>query len=73
MRKQAWLQNYQSLDGVALTLSRVARRSPRTSAIENSMDDLTDHYDELEQHFLDFYPDARSYAATLLCQDTYSS
>lgn len=66
MRGQDWLHSYKSLEGVGYTLYRVARRSPRTATIRQSTDDLTENYHVFEDCFLNFYPDALAYAATLL-------
>jgi acyl carrier protein phosphodiesterase len=66
MREEHWLASYRTIDGLALTLERIARRSPRTAPIRNGTDDLEANYAGFENAFLQFFPDARARAAALL-------
>ena len=66
LRSENWLHSYGSPEGISHTLERVARRSPRTAPIKNSIEDLREKYHTFEDTFLRFFPNAHSFAATLL-------
>lgn len=61
MIRQDWLREYSSLDGIDLTLRRVSHRSPILTPIFDSAQILEKHTEELESHFLEFYPDLAAY------------
>ncbi|WP_411845828.1 ACP phosphodiesterase [Roseibacillus persicicus] len=70
LRAENWLASYGSLEGLNLTLGRVASRSHRFDPIRNGVLDLAEQREEFEKHFLSFYPEVRRYAARLLGKKT---
>ena len=66
LRSENWLHNYGSPEGISRTLERIAQRSSRMAPIKDSIEDLLGKYNTFEETFLRFFPDARSFAATLL-------
>ena len=63
MIQERWLESYRSLEGVDYTLKRVSRRSEILHPIFEAADDLEDHLQEMEGHFLSFYPDLIQHVA----------
>jgi acyl carrier protein phosphodiesterase len=63
MRRDDWLGSYASMDGIALTLWRVAHRLRPGNRLAAGVAELHAHYDELIADFLDFFPDLRLAAA----------
>ncbi len=57
MRKQNWLMAYASVEGIELTLQRVAQRSPRVVGIADGIQDFKENYSEFELKFNSFMPD----------------
>lgn len=57
MSQQRWLESYQSMDSIALVLERMAIRRPRLSLLESCFYDLSEHYNKLQCHFNELYPD----------------
>ena len=57
MRKQNWLMAYASVEGIELTLQRVAQRSPRVVGIADGIKDFKENYSEFELKFNSFMPD----------------
>lgn len=70
IKREDWLAAYSTMDGIDLTLHRVASRSPRLSAIATATPDLIAGKEALEALFLRFYPEIRQYAAELLGKKT---
>ncbi len=62
MAEEDWLGSYHDLDGIAETLRRISRRSPRVSPIAGSDAELREHEADYEADFLEFYPDAMEFA-----------
>ncbi len=62
MIEQDWLGTYATLDGMDLTLRRVAARSPRLAVMIDSMEDLLGNFPEFEECFEEFFPDVRGFA-----------
>ncbi|OBT08004.1 ACP phosphodiesterase [Vibrio sp. UCD-FRSSP16_10] len=52
-----WIASYQELDNVGYALSRMSMRSPRMAPLAQCFKTLQQHYSELDQVFVDFYPD----------------
>jgi acyl carrier protein phosphodiesterase len=57
MFKQNWLACYRTLEGVDITLNRIAKRIMRENYLNGSIDEVMDNYQQLEINFLDFFPD----------------
>ena len=56
-----WLGCYQTLAGVDLTFSRVARRLKRENNLASAVNELIDNYTEIESDFLLFFPEIINY------------
>ena len=56
MISQNWLEKYQSKEGIAYILQKMANRSGLAELARGS-DSLSLHYNKLEQGFNQFYPD----------------
>jgi acyl carrier protein phosphodiesterase len=52
-----WLSRYQTRAGIATTLDRVARRIQRKNSISGAIEEMTEHYDAFNDHFLAFFPE----------------
>lgn len=62
MQAQNWLGCYRSLDGVDLTLRRIAKRIQRKNYLEGSIREIRSNYPHLEKNFLAFFPDLLEFA-----------
>ncbi len=56
MIRERWLESYRTLEGVDQTLKRVSRRSEILHPIFEAAKDLENDLEEMEGHFLAFYP-----------------
>lgn len=56
MVKHDWLLGYRSLEGVQSVMNGMSRRTSFNSGMENSTEELIQHYDEFEQEFETFFP-----------------
>ncbi|MGE5657998.1 MAG: ACP phosphodiesterase [Actinomycetota bacterium] len=56
-----WLNSYQTIEGIYLTLLRLSRRLKRENNLALALHDLVNHYQELEADFLTFFPEAIEY------------
>ncbi|MGK7929535.1 MAG: ACP phosphodiesterase [Spirulina sp.] len=65
IRQENWLNSYQSLAGVELTLRRISQRFKRVNPLDRAHLDLQEHYQDLERDFLDFFPKAIDYMGEL--------
>ena len=65
MREENWLHSYTTLEGLGLTFRRIARRSPRTTPVAGSLEDLTAHYQSFDHAFHQFFPDVRNESRSL--------
>ena len=66
MRADDWLASYAELDAVDAALRGIARRfhyAERARPLADGIDDLQARYPELEQQFLDFFPQLERFAA----------
>ena len=61
MREQQWLREYATLEGIDRTLVRVRSRAPFLEPIFETSRILREHLPQLEEHFLQFYPDLIQY------------
>jgi len=51
-----WLINYANIDFIGRVLSGMANQRPKLAALRDTFSDFTHNYTQLEQVFLDFYP-----------------
>jgi len=65
MVKDNWLVNYGQLSGVKRTMRGMAKRALYDSKMDESITDLTTHYEYFEKDFLDFFPDIQKYVASI--------
>ncbi len=69
MRRQNWLIKYGTLDGVEITMERIARRISPDNPLNGSIEEISHNYNRLESNFLSFFPDlidfTRSYCAAV--------
>ena len=61
MIDEAWLLNYQTTSGIDETINRVSYRSDVLLPIRGACKLVTPHLDQMEVHFLEFYPELISY------------
>ncbi|PML04155.1 ACP phosphodiesterase [Vibrio breoganii] len=52
-----WIDSYRDLDNIGYALARMSNRSPRMGPLADCFETLEKHYKELDQVFMDFYPD----------------
>ncbi|ART81871.1 hypothetical protein CBP31_03885 [Oceanisphaera profunda] len=57
MQQYQLLASYQTLDGISLALSRIDQRFRRPTPLPQCAPLLHDHYHDMEQAFLGFYPE----------------
>ena len=69
MRRQNWLIKYGTLNGVEITMERIASRISRANPLNGSIEEIIRNYNRLESNFLSFFPDlidfTRSYCASV--------
>lgn len=65
MIRQDWLCSYGDLEGVQITLQRIARRLRRETVLAQGITELQTHYAELEAGFHRFFPALQEYVSTL--------
>lgn len=66
MIKGNWLVNYSRLEGIQRALTGMSRRTTHVSHMDESVNDLREHYDLFEKEFRDFFPELRGHVAALL-------
>jgi acyl carrier protein phosphodiesterase len=59
---QDWLGCYGTIDGIALTLTRMSHRMRRSNPIADGIQDLVDHYEAFDRSFVAFFPALIDYA-----------
>lgn len=62
--RQQWLQSYQSIDNVEFALEKISQRSPRLGRLTECFPYISRHYDQLNECFLQVYPDVLNAAKT---------
>jgi acyl carrier protein phosphodiesterase len=62
LKKQNWLVNYRSLEGIQQTLNGLTRRASFDSKMNESIEILLDKQAEFELIFFAFYPDLETFA-----------
>ena len=61
MIEQDWLASYAQVDGVRLTLGRIARRLRRPYPLEEAVEELEANYEELQRDFRVFFPELQDF------------
>jgi len=56
MWRERWFEHYAEAGRLERVLHGMASRRPRLAALRDSYHDFTQHYDQLETLFFDFYP-----------------
>lgn len=64
-----WFRSYQSLDNIGFALDRVANRIRFRHSFNGIIEEIENHDEELEAHFLSFFPDLREHARICLVID----
>lgn len=62
MTQGDWLGSYADIGSIATALNRMGQRLTRGNGLLNSVDDLVEHYAELESDFRAFFPDVLHFA-----------
>ena len=62
MKRDNWLVNYRSLEGIGRACSGIARRTSFASGLENGPEDLRLHYKAFEEEFRLFFSDIQTFA-----------
>lgn len=55
--KNDWFHNYQTLDGIKQTLKGISQRSKFRNNMEQSIQEIIENHDELNEEFNTFFPD----------------
>ena len=72
MISEEWLLKYRTISGISETINRVSHRSPVLAPIRGACEVVTPHLEEMEGHFLAFYPDLIRYMDALRASDSLS-
>jgi len=69
MIEHDWLNAYATVDGIAVILAQMSRRLSdrfqRTVTLEDAVEDLREHREELDGHFQVFFPLLRAHASAI--------
>jgi acyl carrier protein phosphodiesterase len=61
-----WFRSYQDLDNIGFALDRVASRIRFRHSFDGIIEEIKAHDQELEAHFLSFFPDLRAHASEVV-------
>ena len=61
MISEGWLLNYRTISGIDETINRVSHRSEVLTPVWGACELVSPHLDEMEEHFLEFYPELLAY------------
>jgi acyl carrier protein phosphodiesterase len=61
-----WLYNYSKLENLRTNFEGMARRTNFFSNMENAIEDLEFHYDDLYSDFQKFFPELMTFSSNLL-------
>lgn len=67
-----WLVNYARVEGIERALSGMARRTRFESKMEQSVNDLIEHYELFQKEFSDFFPVLQQHTREWLKENTAS-
>jgi len=56
MTQDDWFKEYETIEGIGLALDNIAKRIRFSNNFEGSIEDIHRHYDELEEAFLNYFP-----------------
>ncbi len=68
MIQQNWLQCYQDINGIDITLNRISRRIKKDNKLKDSIEEIKLYYDALEKNFLVLFPDVITYARSYVME-----
>ena len=68
MIKGNWLLGYGTIDGIGQALSGMSRRTPYNSRMDEATQELRVNYELFKGEFLNFFPELRDYALSILRQ-----
>lgn len=57
MIREDWLRSYASLDGISYALNRMSARIRFENKLAGAIEEVEQHYEELEEGFLRFFPE----------------
>ena len=57
MKRDDWLTNYATIEGMAKALTGLSRRARFDSKMDTSVDELANNYEVYESSFMEFFPD----------------
>ena len=61
-----WLLNYSKVEGIQRTLTGMSRRTKFDSKMDESVDDLREHYEAFQKEFEQFFPQLQKFSADFL-------
>jgi acyl carrier protein phosphodiesterase len=61
-----WLLNYAKIEGIQRTLTGMSRRTKFDSKMDESVNELREHYDAFQKEFERFFPQLQKFAADFL-------
>ena len=64
MIKNNWLYNYQYIEGIEHVMQGMSKRTSFNSGMENSTQELVQHFDEFESEFRSFFPLLEAFTKT---------
>jgi acyl carrier protein phosphodiesterase len=66
IEKGNWLVNYSRVEGIQRALTGMSRRTRFDSKMDESVNDLLQHYDDFKKEFELFFPDLQAHSQTFL-------
>jgi acyl carrier protein phosphodiesterase len=58
-----WLVNYAQIEGIHRALTGISRRTTHVSHMDESINDLREHYDLFKQEFEEFFPTLKAHVS----------
>ncbi len=55
--EEDWLSAYGTMEGIDTTFRRMSKRLKRENSLSSAVEELETHYDQLNLHFLRFFPE----------------
>ena len=63
--EDGWMEKYRSISGLSIVFEGISRRVRRKNPLAGSERELVAHYDEMNEHFNQFFPEILEYAKRL--------
>ena len=63
--EDGWMEKYQSVSGLSVVFEGISTRVRRKNSLSGSERELVTHYDEMNEHFNQFFPEVIKYAKRL--------